>query len=173
MPVTNKVEVISAIPEATRAAEFAAESLVEALALGITSYAKKNVAPGVGPGPHPHRVGSKHIDYGKLRDDIKQTEAKKTNEGWESDVITTLMYGLYLELGWMTKKRHVVRYTWLIPAAVLVWNKDAKRVLENVSKHYFPESNVSIEGMIGVNLKNKRRLTGTWQLRKSYHEYKR
>jgi len=162
----------SYIPEAISAGGYFSESLVEVLSKLVSNEAKKNVGIGKGPGPHPHRVGSKHIDYGKLRDDITTSQGREGST-YVGTVYTTLLYGMYLEMGWVTKKQNVVRYPWLIPAAFVVWKEDSEKVARDIAKHYFPESDLSIKSSLTANVKHPKRLTGTWKLQKTYRGYTR
>lgn len=79
--------------------------------------AQANVAPGRGPGPHPHRPQSPHEDTGDLMESIKVREAQR-GFMFEAFVTTDIDYGLYLEMGWTTKAGTHYRYPWLYPAAV-------------------------------------------------------
>lgn len=77
--------------------------------------ARANVAPGHGPGPHPHRT--LHLDTGGLRDSIR-ARIRQRGFMYEALVETDKDYGLYLETGWTTLAGTHYRYPWLYPAAV-------------------------------------------------------
>ena len=79
----------------------------------IAEKAKKNVAPGVGPGPHPHRTP--HEDSGTLMRNIK-TATTATGDLVNGAVYTDVDYGLYLEIGWHAKNGAFYKYPWLLPA---------------------------------------------------------
>lgn len=78
----------------------------------VLAQAKHNVAPGVGPGPHPH---IDRVDTGTLMRGIKAEITKRSN-GVTVMVFTDVPYGLYLEAGWHALNGVFYRYPWLLPA---------------------------------------------------------
>ena len=92
-----------------------ASDFVNILGEEAVKQAQANVAPGRGPGPHPHRPGSRHIDTGNLMRSISY-EVVEAGQITRSDVSTDVDYGLYLEMGWTTKAGTHYRYPWLYPA---------------------------------------------------------
>ena len=92
--------------------------------------AQRNVAPGRGPGPHPHRTGSKHEDAGELMRDV-HTHTVHRGFMEEVKVYTNTDYGVYLEVGWHTKAGTFYRYPWLYPA--LAQNLTAMREIARIT----------------------------------------
>lgn len=94
----------------TRAREAAIEMGEIAL-----KQARQNVAPGVGPGPHPHI--SRHVDTGEL---MRRIFRRLVHEGqsYFSEIVcpAEVFYGMLLEKGWHTSTGRFVRYPWLWPA---------------------------------------------------------
>ena len=115
--------------------------------------AKANVAPGRGPGPHPHRPGSDHEDTGDLMDSIKAVFQQRGYR-FESAVSTDIDYGLYLEMGWTTKAGTHYRYPWLYPAAV-----EATRQWEPIARSTSARSFTDDSGGGAIDTP----LSGTWQ----------
>lgn len=82
--------------------------------------AKRNVKPGVGPGPHPHRT-----DHGWFWEDTGNLMRDVRYEMYESNMprsvgffvgAWTLDYGRYLEEGFHGPSGRFYRYLWLQPA---------------------------------------------------------
>lgn len=98
--------------------------------------AQENVAPGRGPGPHPHVT--EHDDTGALRDSI---QVRTFQQGFMvlSRVETDLDYGSYLELGWHTSSGRFVRYPWMMPAVELA-RREANRIARMTWNVYFSPS---------------------------------
>lgn len=97
--------------------------LIEYIGVTAEGIAKANVAPGKGPGPHPH---SGRVDTGKLRDSIAVV-IEDSGDETDASLICTLDYGLFLEIG--TAK--MPRYPWLYPAAQEAgkqYGQEAKRI---------------------------------------------
>lgn len=113
MKLTAQVAVNLNTTRARQQADGFARALVLELARATQLAARENVAPGRGPGPHPHRSG--HTDTGELRDNI---EIKEVQQGFLKTALayTDLLHGLYLELGWHTRAGTFYRYPWLKPA---------------------------------------------------------
>lgn len=76
-------------------------------------FARQNVAPGEGPGPHPHIWP--HDDTGDLQEDIG-LKFKYEGSRLIAVVYTEKDYGAYLEVGWQTPTGRRVHYPWLKPA---------------------------------------------------------
>jgi len=126
--VTVELKSTDIAPLAFRGSDSLAARISRNTAQRGLKYARENVAPGKGPGPHPHRPGSDHVDTGALRDSLKVTEGwggdllfegMPTNLSWVTAVSTHLDYGLYLEMGWTTRRGTHYRYPWLFPAMTL------------------------------------------------------
>ena len=112
-----------------------ARAVVSELAEAVQKQAQHNVAPGVGPGPHPHKVypgWPENVDTGDLMRSVKAELVEDTETRAEAAVYTPLEYGADLELGWI----HPVsgthwRYPWLFPAGLVAlrqFNHVAKRL---------------------------------------------
>lgn len=126
--VTVELTSTDIAPRAFRGSDSLAARISRNTAERGLKYARENVAPGKGPGPHPHRIGSDHVDTGALRDSLKVVEGwggdllfegLPTGLSWVTAVSTDLDYGLYLEMGWTTKAGTHYRYPWLFPAMTL------------------------------------------------------
>ena len=79
----------------------------------VKTQAQHNVAPGVGPGPHPHKSG--HTDTGNLmRSVFYRTWETATEVGFHCG--TPINYGFWLETGWHSSAGNFFRYRWLEPA---------------------------------------------------------
>jgi len=100
------------------------------LALDTQKQARINVAPGMGPGPHPHLTP--HVDTGQLRESVQADVSEEGDRMW-AEVFTKLDYGLYLETGWHSANGAFHRYPWLEPAArstVPAWRERAARKIK-------------------------------------------
>lgn len=91
-----------------------ARKIMQDTAMAVKVQAKHNVAPGIGPGPHPHRTP--HVDTGNLMRSIFYRTWQKGKLEVGFTVGTPLNYGLFLEVGWQTKSGSFFRYPWLMPA---------------------------------------------------------
>lgn len=86
----------------------------------VLKYAKKDaqdrVAPGKGPGPHPHNWP--HVDKGDKDGLMTSVKDAIWLQGFltEGTIYTDSAYGTYLEVGWRTKAKNFYRYPWLKPA---------------------------------------------------------
>ena len=87
-------------------------------------YAKENVAPGRGPGPHPHITF--HEDTGKLQSSI-QYVVRKAGFLHYAAISTDVDYGLFLEKGWHTTSGRFVQYPWLDPAVARAMAEEIAR----------------------------------------------
>jgi len=115
MRVTARVEVNLRTREVkARGAGFAQE-FANAIAEKVAEFARRNVAPGRGPGPHPHRPQSPHIDTGEL---MRSIQVKEQPMGFLKTAIiwTDVPYGAHLEYGWTTRSGTHWRYPWCLPA---------------------------------------------------------
>lgn len=108
------------------AATALADAMLE-LAEDTQKQAKINVAPGIGPGPHPHIAA--HVDTGQLRESLT-VDVDRSGDRITAAVQTNKAYGAYLELGWHARNGRLIRYPWLRPAmqaAVPRWQIRAAR----------------------------------------------
>lgn len=80
----------------------------------VIKQARDNVAPGRGPGPHPHL--SPHIDTGNLMGSLHKTVTDEA-DGPLLQIITDKQYGAILELGWHARGTgRWFQYRWMMPA---------------------------------------------------------
>lgn len=136
-----------------------AQEVANAVGQTAKEYARRNVSPGYGPGPHPHRIGSEHEDTGDLMRSIRTQIIK---EGFLRGVrlYTDLDYGLYLEMGWTNPwSGNHWRYPWLYPA---LW--EAQHEWASLAKtygyRYFSETGTSHPRSRRVAITSP--LSGTW-----------
>lgn len=110
------VEITFKIPEAIKEVEKATSDMLDGAATVVAMRAKDAVAPGRGPGPHPHRTP--HIDTGDLMRDIQVGEEYKEGEVLVREVGNTeaTPYGKFLEVGWFSRGGNFFRYPWLWPS---------------------------------------------------------
>jgi hypothetical protein len=95
--------------------EQTARRVVQEIAAEVKEQARRNVTPGVGPGPHPHKPTSHHVDTGNLMRSIFYRTYERS--GLVGAMIgTPINYGLFLELGWHAASGAFYRYPWLEPA---------------------------------------------------------
>lgn len=96
-----------------------ARNRMNALIERAKKYAHDNVLPGVGPGPHPHRIWGnwpEHVDTGALARSL-QARVELRGPIVRAFVITDLDYGMFLEIGWFSPRSgRFIRYPWLRPA---------------------------------------------------------
>lgn len=114
-------------------------------------YARINVTPGSGPGPHPHRPPPywKHVDTGALRDSIK---VRAVHMGFleTAHVFTDLEYGLYLEVGWTNKQSgNHWRYPWLMPALMQARQESAD-IARSTGRRWFSEGGTPMTGRVNI-----------------------
>jgi hypothetical protein len=140
MRLTARVEVNLRTKEvAQRGQGFAAEFADQIGAL-TAKYARENVAPGSGPGPHPHRPVPpywKHIDTGDLMRSVK-TQHVRMGFLETCQVYTEIKYGVYLELGWTSQAGNHWRYPWLMPAMMQAQNETAA-IARSTARRWFSE----------------------------------
>ena len=118
------------------------------------NLAKRNVAPGQGPGPHPHRPGSRHVDTGNLMNSI--TVTPQSRGFLEASLVgTDVDYGVYLEYGWTSKAGNHWRYPWLYPA-VMEARASALSVARSTSRRWFHDD-------IGSRIDAVAPISSTWQ----------
>jgi hypothetical protein len=116
MRVSCRVEVNIRTKEVAAAGDGFAEEFSLEMAKTAQEFAKRNVSPGMGPGPHPHRPGWPHVDTGELARSVK---VRPLNMGFLKTAIvyTDLFYGAHLEFGWTNPvSGNHWRYPWMWPA---------------------------------------------------------
>lgn len=151
MRVTVRVEANIRTKEILAAGQGFAQDFARELGELTARYARENVAPGVGPGPHPHRPPPfrEHQDTGELQRSI---QVAQENHGFlkTARVFTDLEYGLYLEAGWTSQAGRHFRYPWLMPAAMQaqqemagIARSTARRWLSGEGRTYAGRQNVN------------------------------
>lgn len=154
MKLTGTLRINSRTKEVKAQGAGFARDFVDILGEQTQELARRNVAPGYGPGPHPHRPGSTHIDTGNLMRSINYV-VKDLGKEMRADVSTTVEYGLYLEMGWTSRGGNHFRYPWLYPAAV-----EASQLWANVGRssagRWFTDGG-------GMATRIGTPLSGTWQ----------
>jgi len=101
----------------------------------VERLAKRNVTPGRGPGPHPHRT--EHEDTGQLMQSIT-SDVEVKGSRVVGIVGTNVIYGMFLEVGWHSRSGNFYRYPWLAPAM-----HEAKRYGPTIAQRH---SHVWFEG---------------------------
>lgn len=136
MRVNARVEVNMHTAEMVTAGREFAREFVEEVARDAMGLAMRNVDIGSGPGPHPHRPGSGHIDTGQLRNSINVRRG--THGGMETaTVYTDEEYGLFLEMGWTNPySGNHWRYPWLYPAMQEAM-EDWESVAQSTGRRWF------------------------------------
>lgn len=135
--LTSVVRLNSRVPEVRQQGQNFASDFVQVMAEEVALQAMENVAPGKGPGPHPHRLGSNHIDTGDLMNSIRASYSRR---GFmhEAFVETDLDYGIYLEVGWTTVAGTHYRYPWLGPAAQMK-SREWEPIARTTSDRWFTQ----------------------------------
>lgn len=88
------------------------------LSEAVRDQAKENVAPGKGPGPHPHRdTGWVWDDTGLLRSSIDNAVVSHAEAWVFSNLNYPRPYNVYLELSWIGPSGRRYAYPWLWPAS--------------------------------------------------------
>ena len=113
----------------------ASSSMMKIYASMVAEYMKDNVAPGHGPGPHPHKQ-PKRKDMGWLMRSITVRQAKRgagiEGPAWFAGVFSDKkvaapagrkrgatqpwQYGFFLEFGWRSRGGKFFKYPWVAPA---------------------------------------------------------
>lgn len=144
MRMTVKVEV-NLNTKAVRAAGqgFAAE-FADQMGELAARYARENVAPGSGPGPHPHRPGSDHEDTGEL---MRSIQVRHVRQGFleTSHVFSDLKYGAILDIGWTSKAGRHFRYPWLFTSMMRAQYESAS-IAQSTARRWFSEEGMMYKG---------------------------
>lgn len=136
MKLVSRIEVNSRTREVAARGDTFAKALALSMAHEGAREARQNVAPGKGPGPHPHKPGSNHIDTGDL---MRSIEVIPEERGFlkTANITTDLDYGTYLEVGWTDPRTgRFWRYPWLWPAVQKV-QADSEDVARNTAREFF------------------------------------
>ena len=157
MRVSARVEVNMQTRELAAMGAGFAQELADEMARQTAQLARRNVEPGSGPGPHPHRPGSEHIDTGDLRDSI-QIRSEQRGFLKTGVVFTDLEYGLYLEMGWTNPfSGNHWRYPWLMPAMEEA-RQDWANVARSTGRRWFSSTGRPYAGRHGIGSP----LSATW-----------
>ena len=136
MKLVSRIEVNSRSREVAARGDTYANALALVMANDGAREARANVAPGKGPGPHPHKPGSTHLDGGDLMRSIK-VEPEERGFLKTANITTDLDYGVYLEVGWVNPwTGRFWRYPWLWPAVLLVQQR-AEGMARSTARQYF------------------------------------
>lgn len=146
MRVTLTVD--SDAPEIVEQGVWFGLEFVDLLGQETVAEARKLVAPGSGPGPHPHRT--EHEDSGALRDAVFYDTLLR--DGGQSAIAVISIdpeaparqggtppyqYGVFLEMGWTAASGNHFRYPWLYPAAMIAqqrWQAFGKAAADRFMK---------------------------------------
>lgn len=149
MRVTARFEVNMRTKEiAERGAGFCREFADEMGAL-TAELARRNVTPGMGPGPHPHKPGSEHEDSGDLAASV-QTRALVMGFLQTTLVYTDLEYGAHLEFGWTNPdsgQHH--RYAWLMPSLEEA-RQQAAEIARSTGRRWLSDERGVYKGRVNV-----------------------
>lgn len=134
--IAGQVTIQLNIAEAKLGGKRYARAVVSELAKAVQKQAQENVAPGKGPGPHPHKVWPgfpPNIDTGDLMRSVKTALVEDTETRAEVGVYSDLEYGKDLEIGWTQPETgNFWRYPWLFPAT-----EAARQQFGNVAKRLY------------------------------------
>jgi len=137
MRITGKVEVNFNSREVKAAGAEFARAFTKELGELTRDIAQRNISPGVGPGPHPHRPPPfrQHTDTGALRDSI---QVAPREQGFLTTYLvwTDLDYGTYLEMGWFSMAGNFWRYPWMLPA-VSEAEQSLYKIARSTGRAYF------------------------------------
>jgi len=157
MRVSGRVEVNLRTKEVAAAGKGFAAEFADKLAELAAANAKRNVTPGEGPGPHPHRPQSPHEDTGDLAASV--AVAHQSRGFLETAlVVTDLAYGAHLEFGWTNPySGNHWRYPWLMPALQEAQEQQAS-IARSTARRWISEQNAQYRGRVNV----KAPLVATW-----------
>lgn len=99
----------------------------------VEKIARRNVSPGRGPGPHPHRTP--HEDTGRLEESI-EVDVDVRGSRVVAEVVTDVPYGTFLEVGWHARSGKFYRYPWLAPALAEAGRR-AQKVAQRHARVWF------------------------------------
>ena len=119
-----------------------AVSVVTGVLNETVRLARENVAPGRGPGPHPHK-SPYSVDTGVLMEDIRII---KLPYWWRTRVFGQVgcteqaYYGMFLEKGWTNPwTGNFWRYPWLTPAFALAKRTTSRWYMRKLNKGGSPK----------------------------------
>lgn len=136
MQLRGRIEVNTTAAEVAARGDVFANVLAQIMARDALQLARENVAPGKGPGPHPHKPESHHTDTGNL---MRSLDVEPEERGFlkTCSVGTDVDYGVYLELGWTNPNTgNFWRYPWLWPAVQQV-QADAEETARTTAREFF------------------------------------
>lgn len=152
MRLNARVEVNMNTKAVKAAGQGFAREFADTLGARAAELARLNVAPGSGPGPHPHRPVPpfrEHTDTGEL---MRSIQLKAVSMGFleTTHVFTDLEYGAYLEAGWHSASGNLWRYPWLLPAMMRA-QEEAAGIAQSTSRRWFSGEGAMFKGRINFS----------------------
>ena len=148
MRLTARIEVNLNTKAVKAAGQGFGREFADTLGERTAELARANVAPGSGPGPHPHRPPPfrQHTDTGELMRSIK---IKAVSMGFleTCHVYTDSEYGLYLEAGWHAASGRLWRYPWL-SVAMMRAQEDAAGIAQSTGRRWFSNEGRPYQGRV-------------------------
>jgi len=152
MRLSVRLEVNLRTREVAAAGQGFAREFADQLGARTAELARANVAPGSGPGPHPHRPVPpfrEHTDTGEL---MRSIQVKAVSMGFleTTQVFTDLDWGLYLEAGWHSASGRFWRYPWL-SVAMMRAQEDAAGIARSTSRRWFSDEGRMFKGRVNFS----------------------
>ncbi len=149
MRLNVRVDVHTRAKEVMARGEGFAADFALTFAQEAAEVARRNVSPGRGPGPHPHRPPPEfreHIDTGKLRDSIHVTVE---NRGFlkSARIYSTVAYAAHLEYGWTARSGRHWRYPFLAAAVEEVKHR-ADTIARSSARRWLSEDGAPYRGRV-------------------------
>lgn len=149
MRLTVRVETNIRTRAIAAAGQGFAREFADRLAELTAEHARANVAPGSGPGPHPHRPVPPfwaHVDTGDLMRSVKvEPESRGFLE--TTRVFSTLPYAVFLEVGWHSRSGLLWRYPWLYPALMQAQQETAD-IARSTGRRWFSDEGAPYRGRV-------------------------
>jgi hypothetical protein len=149
MKLVSRIEINNRTAEVAARGDTFAKALALVMAHEAAHEARQNVAPGKGPGPHPHKPGSNHIDTGHL---MRNIEVEPQDRGFlkTATVFTEVPYGTYLEIGWINPHSgNFWRYPWLWPAVQVAQANAPGQARSTARQFFFNDAGLRIPSAFG------------------------
>lgn len=144
MRLTARIEVNLNTAAVKAAGQGFGREFADKLGKRTAELAAENVRPGSGPGPHPHRVGSDHIDRGDLMRSIK-TQHVSMGFLETCQIYSDVPYSVYLELGWTSRAGRHWRYPFLVPAQMQA-QQEAAGIAQSTARRWFSAEGSMFKG---------------------------
>ena len=144
MKLVSRMEINTRTTEVAARGDAFAQALALVMAHEGAREARVNVTPGRGPGPHPHKPGSNHIDTGEL---MRSIEVEPEDRGFLKTalIFTEVEHGTYLEIGWTNPySGRFWRYPWLWPAVQVVQQNAPGQARSTAREFFFNDSGLRI-----------------------------